>query len=136
MTTTEQGQPVSLDYLAGRLDGQETQFQILQAGQQQIREEMIAGWQQIRAEMAAGQQQIRDEMAVSHQLIRADMNAGFAKIHALLDETDNILDAGLKGIREEVRELKAGQRQLMIANCTVGGIIAALVVVLWLVVIF
>ena len=82
-----------------------------------------------------GQQQIRPDL-VAEQQLRADMNAGFAKIHARLNETENVFDAGLRGIREELRGLRAGQRQLMIANCTVGGIIAALVVVLWLVVIF
>ena len=83
-----------------------------------------------------GQPQIRPDLVAEQELFLADMNAGFAKIHALLDETDNILDARLKELREEVRGLRAGQRQLMIANCTVGGMIAALVVVLWLVVIF
>ena len=101
MTTTEQGQPVSLDYLAGRIDGQETQFQILQAGQQQIREEMIAGQQQIRA----------------------DMDSRIAEVNARIDQTSDRFDARLRELREEIREVRAAQRQLIIANWTIGGAI-------------
>ena len=37
MTTLEQEQPITLGYLAGRIEGQETQLQALQAGQQELR---------------------------------------------------------------------------------------------------
>ena len=80
-----------------------------------------------------GQQQIRADLVAEQEL---DMNAGFAKTHSPLNETDNILDAGLNGIREEFRGLRAGHRQLMIANWTIGGIIYTLVGVIWLLAIF
>lgn len=62
MTTVGQGQPYSLDYLTGRVEGQEAQLQALQVGQQQLREEMHTSLQQFREEMNSRMQEIREEI--------------------------------------------------------------------------
>lgn len=99
MTPSEQERPISLGYLAGRIEGQESQLQDVKAGMQEVNTRLNSGLQEVNTRLDNG-----------------------------LQEVNARLDKGLQEVRDELRETNRRIDRLFYAAITIGGgIIAALI---------
>lgn len=69
MTPSEQERPISLGYLAGRIEGQESQLQDVKAGMQEVNTRLNNGLQEVNARLDKGLQEVRDELRETNRRI-------------------------------------------------------------------
>ncbi len=143
MTTLEQEPERPQSYLEGRLEEQSRTLQDLKAGQVELNRRidtvqlelirrMDAMHQELSHRMDTMYQELSHRMDTMHRELNQRMDTMYQELSHRMDamhqELSRRIDTGLQGIRDEMAEGRAAQRQLMISLWVIGGgIIATLI---------